>query len=107
MIKVNQSFRLEIYQELADLSSEILDHLQAQHWCRAANLCLTYEQTLEKIHDHPALTRTERQMRRSLLNQILSNDAKMRSLMSPYLGGLLTMTQSVGSEQSHHHPLFN
>lgn len=108
MLKANPSLQLEIYQELFDLSSQIVMHLREQHWNRAACLCATYEQTLEKMQSQPALSHQEKRQRRALLNQILANDAEMRSLMSPQTDMLLTMAQSTPVHQQHRSsPLFN
>src|SRR5690625_3160557 len=89
---------LEIYQELASLSSQILSHMRAQRWCQATSLCAAYERGLEKLQAQPALSTRDKLARRALLNQILANDAQMRSLMSPQ-GGLLPLIMQAPAAQ--------
>lgn len=99
---------LEIYQELARLSSQILSHMRAQRWSQATSLSAAYERGLEKLQAQPALGTRAKLARRALLNQILANDAQMRSLMSPQ-GGLLPLIMQAPAAQHQPKPssLFN
>lgn len=73
---------LALYQQLAQLSEQILDAIQQKQWSTAAKLCDTYTDTLKALEHLPGLTREQLQERRPFLGAILTNDALIHASLN-------------------------
>jgi len=76
---------LEYYQEIADLSGQMLIKAEAQKWDDLVALGTRYQAAVERLKALDPLGDEQKTARRELLTQILDNDARIRQLISPEL----------------------
>src|SRR5690625_597656 len=95
-------FDLDAYRQLADLSTQIIQHVHNERWLPAAALCRAYHRALCKIQHNVALSPSQQKARRALLNTILANDAEIRSLMHPESQFIHLALQSQPSQKLEH-----
>lgn len=74
-----------VYQNIADTTHRMLLHAQASRWDQVIALAPEYQNAVEKLHDVGTIPYDELEARRTLLSQILDNDAAIRRLASPEL----------------------
>src|SRR5690625_4715510 len=79
----NATSPLELYQQLAQISSQIIDCIQQEQWTPAAELCHVYADVLGQLKHLPGLTSRQQKARRALLGIILTNDAEIRAYLNP------------------------
>lgn len=79
---------LRQYQIIADITRRMLSHAQQSEWDDVIRLAPDYHGAVEELRQLGTLTRTELEERRSLLTEILENDAAIRKLASPELDRL-------------------
>lgn len=72
-----------LYQQLVQLSNQIVENIRQQQWVTAAELCHVYSDILELLKTLPHLTREQRKKRRAFLSTILNNDAEIRAYLNP------------------------
>ncbi|HLR30701.1 MAG TPA: flagellar protein FliT [Paenalcaligenes sp.] len=80
----NANSPLALYQQLAQLSNQIIESMRQQQWITAAELCHVYTDILELLKHLPSLTREQQRKRRALLSTILTNDAEIRAILIPH-----------------------
>lgn len=76
---------LERYQEIADLSGQMLNKAQTQEWDELVALGARYQAAVERLKTLDPLDDDQKNARRELLTQILDDDARIRQLISPEL----------------------
>lgn len=76
---------LRVYQDIADTTHRMLSHARASQWDQVIALAPLYQNAIEQLHDVDTIPADELEARRSLLSQILDNDAAIRRLASPEL----------------------
>jgi len=82
---------LDLYQEIANITDEMLRAAQAQDWDKVADHGKQYCETVERLRElepHPALDDAGRSQKYDLLVRILENDASVRDLALPQLSRL-------------------
>ncbi len=85
---------LQVYQEIADTTSAMLEAARAGNWEAVIVLGDDYCEAVEKLRtlDRSApLDQTARAMKHDLLVSIIENDADTRDLAMPRLAGLDTL----------------
>jgi len=76
---------LERYQEIADLSGQMLAKAETQEWDALVALGARYQEAVERLKTLDPLDDAQKNARRELLTQILDDDARIRELISPEL----------------------
>ncbi|MGX5660216.1 flagellar protein FliT [Castellaniella ginsengisoli] len=76
---------LERYQEIADLSGQMLNKAQTQEWDELVALGTRYQAAVERLKTLDPLDDDQKNARRELLTRILDDDARIRQLISPEL----------------------
>lgn len=76
---------LRVYQDIADTTSRMLSHAKASQWEQVIKLAPKYQSAVEELQNIGTLSRDQLETRRTLLTQILDNDAAIRNLASPEL----------------------
>lgn len=76
---------LKHYQEIADLSGQMLTKAQSQEWDELVALGARYHEAVERLKVLDPLDDDQKNARRELLTRILDNDAQIRQLISPEL----------------------
>ena len=79
---------LHQYELIASITSRMLELAHDQQWDNVVQLGEQYIQAVEALRRMAPLNLHERQARRVLLDQILSDDAHIRSLAAPELARL-------------------
>ena len=79
---------LERYQEIADLSGQMLTNAQTQEWDELVNLGTRYQEAVERLKALDPLDDNQKNARRELLTRILDDDARIRELIAPELDRL-------------------
>ena len=76
---------LSRYQAIADLSGRMLAEARANRWDAVFELGSQYHDAVETLRTLDVLSPEEREARKSLLTQILDDDANIRRLATPEL----------------------
>ena len=76
---------LEHYQEIADLSGQMLAKAQGQEWNELVTLGARYQEAVERLKALNPLDDDQKNARRELLTRILDDDARIRQLSVPEL----------------------
>ncbi len=76
---------LEHYQEIADLSGQMLAKAQGQEWNELVTLGARYQEAVERLKALNPLDDDQKNARRELLTRILDDDARIRQLIAPEL----------------------
>lgn len=76
---------IRVYQDIADTTQRMLSHARASQWDQVIELAPQYQSAVEKLQHIDTVPVDELEARRSLLSQILDNDAAIRRLASPEL----------------------
>ena len=76
---------LERYQEIADLSGQMLNKAQTQEWDELVELGARYQEAVERLTALDPLDDDQKTARRELLTRILDDDARIRQLITPEL----------------------
>src|SRR5690606_6739586 len=87
---------LSHYQAIADLSGRMLQEARANRWEEVFALGVQYHDAVNTLKSLNALSPEDREARKSLLTQILDDDANIRRLATPELerlSGLLGNTK--------------
>lgn len=79
---------LSHYQAIADLSGRMLQEARANRWDAVVALGVEYNDAVETLRTLDTLSGEEREARKTLLTQILDDDANIRRLASPELDRL-------------------
>ena len=74
---------LEHYQEIADLSGQMLAKAQGQEWNELVTLGARYQEAVERLKALNPLDDDQKNARRELLTRILDDDARIRQLIAP------------------------
>ncbi len=82
---MTQASILTYYQEIADLSGQMLTKAQAQEWAELVALGSRYQAAVERLKALDPLDDDQKNTRRELLTRILDDDARIRQLISPEL----------------------
>jgi flagellar protein FliT len=88
------------YKRIAGLSSQMLSEAQACRWSAVADIGQQYQQAVEVLKGLTPLSHEDREARRSLLTQILDNDARIRHLISPELERLNELLGTLKRQQN-------
>lgn len=88
------------YQHIADLSGQMLKLAQANEWDSVVALSQQYCSAVEKLRPLAPLDNTERTARKSLLSQILDDDARIRNLAAPEMARLGSMLGAMKRHQN-------
>jgi flagellar protein FliT len=91
---------LNQYRLIATLSSNMLAQAQQREWNTVAQLGEEYQQAVEALKTLSPLSNEDREARRSLLTQILDNDARIRHLVSPELERLNSLLGTLKRQQN-------
>lgn len=84
------------YQAIADVTERMLAYARAGQWEQVSALTHEYREAVRALQDAPPLSRDELASRRSLMLNILENDAGLRRLISPQLE---TLSEKMGNLQ--------
>lgn len=87
---------LKHYQAIADLSGRMLTEARANRWDAVFELGAQYNHAVEALRELNTTSFEDREARKSLLTQILDDDANIRRLATPELerlSGLLGNTK--------------
>jgi flagellar protein FliT len=76
---------LEHYQEIADLSGQMLAKARGQEWNELVTLGARYQEAVERLKALDPLDDDQKNARRELLTRILDDDARIRQLIAPEL----------------------
>ena len=79
---------LQRYQEIADLSGQMLSKAEAQEWDELVMLGTRYQAAVERLKALDPLDDDQKNARRELLPRLLDDDARIRKLISPELDRL-------------------
>lgn len=91
----SQPDMLSHYQVIADLSGRMLQEAQANRWDAVIALGAEYQNAVETLRTLDVLSPEDREARKSLLTQILDDDANIRRLASPELERLASLLGNV------------
>src|SRR5690606_14972539 len=94
-LMTSQPDMLSHYQAIADLSGRMLQEAQANRWDAVIALGAEYQNAVETLRTLDVLSPEDREARKSLLTQILDDDANIRRLASPELERLAGLLGNV------------
>lgn len=81
----SQSDLLSRYKAIADISGRMLNEARANRWDAVFELGAQYHDAVERLRGLDLQSPEDREARRSLLTQILDDDANIRRLAMPEL----------------------
>lgn len=90
------------YEKIADISGKMLRLAQANDWDSVLELSRQYCDAVEALRPLSQLKSEDRAVRKSLLTQILDDDARIRNLAAPEMARLGSL---VGAMKRHQHVL--
>jgi len=76
---------IDVYQDIAETTERMLSHAMASQWDQVIALAPQYHNAVEKLYEAGVVPPEELARRRSLITEILDNDAAIRRLASPEL----------------------
>lgn len=96
---------LSIYQEVADITGQMLVAAKNSDWDSLVSLeklCAIHVGALKKQDRISPLSENQRQQKIGLIKKILSDDQEIRALTEPRLAHLSTLINSSGNERKLH-----
>ncbi len=99
---MNHQKTLSIYQEVAEITRQMLAAAQSNDWDSLISLekrCATHVSELKKHDRIFPLSENQRQQKIELLKKILAADQEIRALTQPRLTHLSTLISSAGNER--------
>jgi flagellar protein FliT len=99
---MNTHNTITLYEQLAQLTREMLYAAQRDDWDRLVALetqCSQKIQTLRSLQPAPLLSGALREQKVTLINRILADDRAIRSLTEPWMTRLATLINSTGTER--------
>jgi flagellar protein FliT len=87
---------LLVYDEMVQISQQMLDAAHRQDWPSFTNLELVCDEYIKQIHQRDTkdpLTEEELEKKIDLLMKILADDRQIRELLEPWMGRLSAMMQ--------------
>ncbi|MBV6273193.1 flagellar protein FliT [Alcaligenaceae bacterium CGII-47] len=91
---------LQHYETIAGLSRQMLAKAQAQQWDDVVVLGAQYHDAVERLRAIGTLSDEDRNARRRLLTQILTDDACIRNLAAPELHRLSHLLGMIKRQQT-------
>lgn len=91
---------LPYYQEIAALSGQMRVKAEAREWGDLHDFYTRYRQAVERLDALPPLDDHQKDARRTLLLQILDDDARIRALLAPELERLGHLLGNAKRERS-------
>lgn len=99
---MNAHNTIALYEQLAQLTRQMLDAAQHDDWDRLVALetqCSQKVQTLRSQQPAPLLSDALREQKVSLINRILADDRAIRCLTEPWMTRLAILINSTGTER--------
>ena len=103
---MNHQQILAIYEEVAGITSKMLDAARDSDWDSLISLeahCANRINILKVSDQRPPMNENERQRKLSIIKKILADDNEIRTITEPRLAQLASLISSSGNERKLNH----